>query len=325
MATPFKYTGSLSKVIKRLSLPALLKLRNVSVGIRNLALHEVDYRFNKSFHYLMKNPGKKVRDKFIEALNVYIEAEDHHLNLVKSVIASLHNASLLIDDIEDNAYFRRGEICSHRVFGVGMTLNSANFIYFNCMDRIARENCPEANKVFLEEMLELHRGQGLDILSTEDCINPGLDGYVYIVAAKTGGLFRLAMRLLSALAGKKDEYSGFSVLLGVYFQIFDDYLNLKKEGDDITEGKFGFPLVCAMQQKMLNRRDSERLQCLLALKTMEPGLKKEALKILLDCGAVAHTRNVLVRLYNDLCSQLEGLAANPQLKQLLQLLQTRIN
>ena len=42
----------------------------------------------------------------------------------------LHNASLLIDDIQDNSKLRRGVPVAHNIYGVPLTINAANYIYF---------------------------------------------------------------------------------------------------------------------------------------------------------------------------------------------------
>lgn len=47
----------------------------------------------------------------------------------------LHNASLLVDDIEDGSKLRRGLPVAHDVFGVPTTLNTANYVYFLALER----------------------------------------------------------------------------------------------------------------------------------------------------------------------------------------------
>lgn len=77
----------------------------------------------------------------------------------------LHNASLLIDDIEDNSVLRRGIPVAHNIFGVGSTINSANYVYFLSLEKTIKELpsdlVSKAVLIFTEQLLELHRGQGL--------------------------------------------------------------------------------------------------------------------------------------------------------------------
>ena len=81
----------------------------------------------------------------------------------------LHNASLLIDDIEDNSILRRGIPVAHNIFGIASTINSANYVYFLSLEKTIKELpndlVSKAVLIFTEQLLELHRGQGLTLLT----------------------------------------------------------------------------------------------------------------------------------------------------------------
>ncbi|CAG2191856.1 GGPS1 [Mytilus edulis] len=89
----------------------------------------------------------------------------------------LHNASLLIDDIEDNSKLRRGIPVAHSIYGVAHTINSANYIYFLGLQKVLMLEHPEATKVFTEQLLELHRGQGMDIYWRDSVVCPTEEEY----------------------------------------------------------------------------------------------------------------------------------------------------
>lgn len=59
----------------------------------------------------------------------------------------LHNASLLIDDIEDNSNLRRGIPVAHNIYGVPQTINSANYVYFLGLEKVLQLDHPESTKV----------------------------------------------------------------------------------------------------------------------------------------------------------------------------------
>lgn len=48
----------------------------------------------------------------------------------------VHNGSLMIDDIEDGSHMRRGDLCSHKKFGVDVAVNAGNFMYLAPMNKI---------------------------------------------------------------------------------------------------------------------------------------------------------------------------------------------
>lgn len=86
--------------------------------------------------------------------------------------------------------------------------------------------------------------------------------YRQMTIRKTGGLFMLAIRLMQLFSANKKDFSKLTATLGLYFQIRDDYGNLsmkeytenKSFCEDLTEGKFSFPLIHAVQNQTQDRQ-----------------------------------------------------------------------
>ena len=57
------------------------------------------------------------------------------LSEIKWIVSSLHDASLLIDDVEDGSNLRRGVPVAHAIFGTAPTINAANYVYFLALER----------------------------------------------------------------------------------------------------------------------------------------------------------------------------------------------
>ncbi|KAI7006041.1 hypothetical protein KC318_g5236 [Hortaea werneckii] len=110
----------------------------------------------------------------------------------------LHTASLLIDDVEDSSSLRRGVPVAHQIFGPAQTINSANYIYFLALQELGKLNNPECVRIYTEELLCLHRGQGMDLFWRDTLTCPSEEDYLEMVGNKTGGLFRLAIKLMCA-------------------------------------------------------------------------------------------------------------------------------
>ena len=77
---------------------------------------------------------------------------------------------------------------AHAIFGVPYTLNAANYAYFVALEECHRLGSPEALSVFVEELLNLHRGQGQDIVWRDTQKVPSEKEYYSMVLDKTGGL-----------------------------------------------------------------------------------------------------------------------------------------
>jgi len=154
--------------------------------------HRPDPALLEAFRYINAMPGKNVRGKLIDCFQLWMTVESVDvLNAIKvryvlnyilclllhifsyssfknqDIIGDLHNASLMIDDIEDNSKLRRGIPVAHSIFGIPTVINGANYAYFLAMEKCHALKNPQAMNVFVGELLNLHRGQGHDILVRE--------------------------------------------------------------------------------------------------------------------------------------------------------------
>lgn len=136
--------------------------------------------------------------------------------------------------------------------------------------------------MYTEQLLELHRGQGMEIYWRDNFTCPTESEYKQMTIRKTGGLFMLAIRLMQLFSDNKQDFSKLTAILGLYFQIRDDYCNLicKEVGggsiefkiskfyfcfffqysenksfcEDLTEGKFSFPIIHAVHYQKQDRQ-----------------------------------------------------------------------
>lgn len=103
-----------------------------------------------------------------------------------------------IDDVQDNSVLRRGIPVAHNIFGTAQTINSANYVYFLALQEVRKLNSPAAMDIYTEELLNLHKGQGMDLFWRDTLTCPTEEEYLEMVDNKTGGLFRLAVKLMQA-------------------------------------------------------------------------------------------------------------------------------
>jgi geranylgeranyl diphosphate synthase type 3 len=131
--------------------------------------------------YLHKIPGKDFRPQMIEAFNTVFKVPADKIQVISEVIEMLHTASLLIDDVEDSAVLRRGFPVAHSLFGTAQTINSSNYMMFHALRLLLALNVPEVMTIYTEEMLNLHRGQGLDLYWRDTSSCPTEDEYIEMV------------------------------------------------------------------------------------------------------------------------------------------------
>lgn len=305
------------------------------------------------YDYLQGHPGKDIRRALIDAFNAWLQVPPESLTIITRVVAMLHTASLLlvaphthqqtptpriqdpnlselqvrniadifiqsssIDDVQDNSMLRRGVPVAHNIFGTAQTINSANYVYFLALQEIQQLRNPAAIEIFVNELLNLHRGQGMDLFWRDTLTCPSEDEYLEMVGNKTGGLFRLAVKLMQAESATGKDCVSLVNVMGLIFQICDDYLNLSSSAytqnkgmcEDLTEGKFSFPIIHSIRSNPA----SHQLLSILKQKTKDEEVKRYAVQYMQSTGSFEHTRKVVRDLHLQALALVDAIDAGPR-------------
>ena len=191
---------------------------------------------------------------------------------ITPLVEFVHTASLIHDDIEDNADLRRGKPAAHITYGLDTALNAGSWLYFEapvCINRLTASDSLklELYKTYTNELRRLHLGQAMDIFWHRNPeFFPQEKEYLAMVKSKTGTLASLAAKLGCIAGGlsleEAENYGSIAADIGIGFQIIDDVINLttgnpgKKRGDDIVEGKKSLPVLIHASE---NPADKEKL------------------------------------------------------------------
>ncbi|KAJ8944675.1 hypothetical protein NQ318_015883 [Aromia moschata] len=280
-----------------------------------------DEKLLEPFNYILQVPGKNIRSKLAKAFNYWLHIPDEKLAQITDIVQILHNSSLLIDDIQDNSILRRGIPVTHSIYGVASTINAANYTSFIALERVMELQHPEAISIALEQILELYRGQGMEIYWRDNLTCPSEEEYKQMVIRKTGGLFMLAIRLMQLFSDNKNDYTRITGILGLIFQIRDDYINLaskdymlhKSYCEDLTEGKFSFPIIHAIH----GQPNDKQVIYILRQRTKDIEVKKYCVALLEKFGSFDYTRQTLTNLGKDAKEELEKLGGNPYMEEFL--------
>ncbi|KQS43323.1 geranylgeranyl pyrophosphate synthase isoform X2 [Drosophila erecta] len=270
---------------------------------------EQDEILLQPFTYIQQIPGKQFRSELALAFNHWLLIPGEKLAQIGDIVQMLHNSSLL------------GVPVAHSIYGVASTINAANYALFLALEKVQQLDHPEATKVYTEQLLELHRGQGMEIYWRDSFTCPSESDYKLMTVRKTGGLFMLAIRLMQLFSNNKEDYSKLTAILGLYFQIRDDYCNLslkeytenKSFAEDLTEGKFGFPVIHAVRTQ---KQDKQVLH-ILRQRTHDIEVKKYCITLLEKLGSFQYTRKVLETLDAEARAEVARLGSNPYMDRLL--------
>ncbi|KXJ75285.1 hypothetical protein RP20_CCG012002 [Aedes albopictus] len=269
---------------------------------------EQDAILLEPFAYIQQIPGKQFRAKMALAFNHWLNIPEEKLAAIGEVVQMMHNSSLL------------GIPVAHKIYGIASTINAGNYVLVLALAKVHSLGHPEAQQVVTEQLLELHRGQGMEIYWRDNFICPTEAEYKQMVIRKTGGLFMLAIRLMQLFSDDKKDFTKLTAILGLSFQIRDDYCNLtskdysdnKSYCEDLTEGKFSFPVIHAV----LNQKDRQVLH-ILRQRTQDVEVKRYCVSLLEKLGSFKYTAEVLEMLDTEARAEIERLGENPIMQSLL--------
>jgi len=151
-----------------------------------------------------------------------------------------------------------------------------------------------------------------------------------MVNNKTGGFFRMVIKLMTAFSMTNTgmNYIPLANVLGIYYQIRDDYMNLqsveysttKGFAEDLSEGKFSFPIIHGVRADMSDRRVLDVLQ----KRPTTPTLKINTIAYLKnETGSLAYTLGVLRTLEKQIGDEIQRLGGNPGLEEIIATLQIK--
>ncbi|KAL7317484.1 hypothetical protein PS15m_003838 [Mucor circinelloides] len=281
------------------------------------------------YTYLITQPGKDIRAKLISAFDLWLHVPKDVLSVINKIIGMLHNASLMIDDVQDDSDLRRGVPVAHHIYGVPQTINTANYVIFLALQEVMKLNIPSMMQVCTEELINLHRGQGIELYWRDSLTCPTEEEYIDMVNNKTSGLLRLAVRLMQAASESDIDYTPLVNIIGIHFQVRDDYMNLQSTSytnnkgfcEDLTEGKFSFPIIHAIRKDPSNRQ----LLNIISQKPTSIEVKKYALEVIRKAGSFEYVRQFLRQKEAESLEEIKRLGGNPLLEKYLETIRVEAN
>jgi len=207
--------------------------------------------------------GKRLRAKLI------LKIAGSSLSVVKTaaIVEMIHAASLLHDDVIDDAYTRRSKPSLNALYGnktsimLGDILYSKGFLELNNIS-------PDVAKVISNAVVQLSLGELKDV-SLSKTFNLDKDVYLEMIYKKTASLMEASAGAAALLAGKpKEAYMTYGRNLGLAFQMIDDILDVTTDTStlgkpalhDFVEGKTTLPYIYLYEA--LDTEEKVKLQSL---------------------------------------------------------------
>ncbi|MED5578636.1 MAG: polyprenyl synthetase family protein [Nitrospinota bacterium] len=276
-------------------------------------LEEVEKEIKKNFHsdvvlipdvseYLSSSGGKRIRPLLLllssRACGYKGEKTIKHC----CVVEFIHTATLLHDDVVDDADVRRGNPSANSKWGNEASVLVGDFLFAKSFELMSSEEDLRIMKTMSEACTLLSEGEVLQLINLYN-VDVTEEEYLKVVYRKTAALIAASCKLGAILSGSPDHIiealNTYGMNIGYSFQLIDDALDYmgdenktgKKIGSDLLDGNITLPLL-----HLLLRVDGIRKERLKKIILESDELHEENLNFILElmeeCGSVSYTRNL---------------------------------
>ena len=274
-------------------------LEAVSQGLSR-QVDAFDPALSQYAEYALTGNGKHLRPALVAlSANAVGQPNKDHVTIAV-IIEMVHLATLVHDDVMDEAEIRRGRLTLASNWGNDIAVLFGDCLFAHALRLAASFPTPEICRAVASATNTVCSGE---ILQTRNRSNFHLTRaeYFRVMEMKTAELFALSCDLAALLAGTSPAHRTamrqFGMAFGTAYQIFDDCLDLfgteakagKSLGTDLVKGKMTLPMLILRDQA--NEADRAELKKLLT--NWEPGSLPTVVGMLRQYGAFAPSRETI--------------------------------
>ncbi len=222
--------------------------------------------------YLRASGGKRVRPALLLLSAFAVGGDGSRKNVIRlaTVMEMLHTATLVHDDIIDNADTRRNRTSVNARFGNQSAVLMGDWLYMSAFETSLKERSLEILDILTRLTRKMTEGEliQLTMLGRADISE---EEYFDILQRKTAFLFSACCEIGAILGGASQEQQialrEYGMNLGIAFQLADDVLDFvadedvlgKAAGADLLEGKLTLPLILFVKKEPSVRKDLEKI------------------------------------------------------------------
>ncbi len=251
--------------------------------------------------YLMSGGGKRIRPLLLLLSAKALGCDNHSRIRLGAVVEMLHTATLVHDDIIDEAELRRGRPSSNTTWGNAKCVLAGDWLYMQAFSNALEERNFRVLDLLISLTQQMVEGELLQMQKLGHLINE--EEYFDLIYRKTACLFSVSMQLGAAIAPPQSfanpaeidsQLGEYGRNLGLAFQIVDDVLDLtaaegilgKPVASDLREGKATLAIIHALERG--TGADREAIRTVLAQRSFTTVSHSQILEILERHGSIAY-------------------------------------
>ncbi len=216
--------------------------------------------------HIINSGGKRFRPKvLLLASRLCNYTGERHIPFA-AVMEFIHTATLLHDDVVDNADLRRGAKTVNAIYGNQASILVGDYLLAKCLELSVADGDLRILKVLADTTMHMAEGEVLQLIKKSDPDTTEAE-HLEVVTDKTARLFQAACKIAAIIGGASEEevaaLAAFGLNLGIAYQLTDDSLDYvssdedlgKAVGNDLREGKVTLPLIKAYSESTDDERE----------------------------------------------------------------------
>lgn len=224
-----------------------------------------DSTLNQAAIALLKAGGKRIRPVLVLLSSQYGDKQVPEVKKAAVTLELIHMASLVHDDVIDNAELRRGKQTVKAKWDNRIAMYTGDYIFARAFDLITDIEEPVVHQLLSVGIMEMCIGE-IEQIKDQSNWQQNMRRYLLRIKRKTALLMALSCQLGAVTSGAP-EYVGqrlyyFGYFMGMSYQITDDILDFvgtekqlgKPAGSDLKQGNITLPTLMALQNPSLKEK-----------------------------------------------------------------------
>lgn len=214
---------------------------------------------------LLKAGGKRIRPAFVLVCAKFGTYDIHFIKNTAIALELIHMASLVHDDVIDNADLRRGKPTINYKWDDRIAMYTGDYILARSLDYMTNIQTPVAHRILAKAIIEVCQGE-IEQIKDKYRFDQNLRNYLRRIKRKTALLIAVSCELGAVSAGVDEKIYRklyrFGYYIGMSYQITDDILDFtgteeslgKPAGEDLRQGNITLPALFAMKDQNLKSK-----------------------------------------------------------------------
>lgn len=283
-------------------------------------------------HYIVKRKGKQIRPMFVFLSAKMFGEVNEDTYTAASLIELLHTATLVHDDVVDDANERRGFFSVNALWKNKIAVLVGDFLLSKVLLLSMERKKYRSLEIVARAVQEMSEGELLQIEKARR-LDIDEDTYFDVIRQKTASLIASCCEVGTVSVGREDEAERmrlFGEKIGLAFQIKDDIFDYglpgkigKPTGNDIREQKMTLPLIYTLNT--VDKKTKKELINIVKRHNENPKKVRRAIELVIENGGIDHAYQIMIKIKDEALELLQPIPDSPSKNALIKLVEYTVS